>query len=142
MDEKDFEFLLYNSADEEVFVNALVKNETIWLTQKAMVELFGCSTDNISLHLKNIFADGELEENRTAEETSIVQTEGTRQVKRKQKFYNLDAITGQTGAEIIYTHADSEKDNMGLTIWKNAPDVRVLKSDVTVAKNYLDEKQI
>lgn len=59
MDEKNFEFLLYSSADEEVSVNALVKDETIWLTQKAMAELFGCSTDNISLHLKNIFADGE-----------------------------------------------------------------------------------
>lgn len=92
MDEKNFEFLLYSSVDEEVSVNALVKDETIWLTQKAMAELFGCSSDNISLHLKNIFADGELEENRTAEEISVVQTEGTRQVKRKQKFYNLDAI--------------------------------------------------
>lgn len=246
MDEKNFEFLMYSSADEEVSVNALVKGETIWLTQKAMAELFGCSTDNISLHLKNIFAEGELEENRTVEEISVVQTEGERQVKRKQKFYNLDAIisvgyrvnsrratqfriwatsilkeymtkgfvlnderlkqgktafgtdyfkellervrsiraserriwqqitdifaecsidydknspvtrdfyamvqnkfhyaiTGQTGAEIVYTHADSEKDNMGLTTWKNAPDGRILKSDVTVAKNYLDEKQI
>lgn len=73
---KNFEFLLYRSADEEVSVNALVKDETIWLTQKAMAELFGCSTDNISLHLKNIFADGELEENRTAEEILVVQTEG------------------------------------------------------------------
>lgn len=60
MDEKNFEFLMYSSADEEVSVNALVKDETIWLTQKAMAELFGCSTDNISLHLKNIFAEGEL----------------------------------------------------------------------------------
>ena len=52
------------------------------------------------------------------------------------------AITGQTGAEIVYSHADSKKDNMGLTTWKNAPDGRILKSDVVVAKNYLDEKQI
>lgn len=246
MNEKNFDFLLYSSADEEVSVNALVKDETIWLTQKAMAELFGCSTDNISLHLKNIFADGELEENRTAEEISVVQTEGTRQVKRKQKFYNLDAIisvgyrvnsrratqfriwatnilkeymtkgfvldderlkqgktafgtdyfkellervrsiraserriwqqitdifaecsidydknskvthdfyamvqnkfhyaiAGQTAAEIIYTKADKEKEHMGLTTWKNAPDGRILKSDVSIAKNYLDEKQI
>lgn len=243
---KNFEFLLYRSADEEVSVNALVKDETIWLTQKAMAELFGCSTDNISLHLKNIFADGELEENRTAEEISVVQTEGKRQVNRKQKFYNLDAIisvgyrvnsrratqfriwatkilkeymtkgfvldderlkqgktafgtdyfkellervrsiraserriwqqitdifaecsidydknskvthdfyamvqnkfhyaiSGQTAAEIIYTKANKEKEHMGLTTWKNAPDGRILKSDVSVAKNYLDEKQI
>lgn len=243
---KNFEFLLYHSADEEVSVNALVKDETIWLTQKAMAELFGCSTDNISLHLKNIFADGELEENRTAEEISVVQTEGKRQVNRKQKFYNLDAIisvgyrvnsrratqfriwatkilkeymtkgfaldderlkqgktafgadyfkellervrsirasqrriwqqitdifaecsidydrdskvthdfyamvqnkfhyaiSGQTAAEIIYTKADKEKEHMGLITWKNAPDGRILKSDVSVAKNYLDGKQI
>lgn len=246
MNEKNFEFLLYSSADEEVSVNALVKDETIWLTQKVMAELFGCSSDNISLHLKNIFAEGELEENRTAEEISVVQTEGTRQVKRKQKFYNLDAIisvgyrvnsrratqfriwatnilkeymtkgfvldderlkqgktafgtdyfkellervrsiraserriwqqitdifaecsidydknskvthdfyamvqnkfhyaiAGQTAAEIIYTKADKEKEHMGLTTWKNAPDGRILKSDVSIAKNYLDEKQI
>lgn len=58
MDEKNFEFLLNSSADEEVSVNALVKDETIWLTQKTMAELFGCSTDNISLHLKNIKDSG------------------------------------------------------------------------------------
>lgn len=246
MNEKNFDFLLYSSVNEEVSVNALVKDETIWLTQKAMAELFDCSTDNISLHLKNIFADRELEENRTAEEISVVQTEGTRQVKRKQKFYNLDAIisvgyrvnsrratqfriwatnilkeymtkgfvlddehlkqgktafgtdyfkellervrsiraserriwqqitdifaecsidydknskvthdfyamvqnkfhyaiAGQTAAEIIYTKADKGKEHMGLTTWKNAPNGRILKSDVSVAKNYLDEKQI
>ncbi|MCI8409208.1 MAG: virulence RhuM family protein [Lachnospiraceae bacterium] len=243
MDEKNFEFLLYSSADEEVSVNALVKDETIWLTQKAMAELFGCSTDNISLHLKNIFADGELEKNSVTEKISATATDGK---KYNTQFYNLDAIisvgyrvnsrratqfriwatsvlkeymtkgfvldderlkqgktafgtdyfkellervrsiraserriwqqitdifaecsidydknspitrdfyamvqnkfhyaiTGQTGAEIVYTHADSEKDNMGLTTWKNAPDGRILKSDVIVAKNYLDEKQI
>ena len=70
MDEKNFEFLLYNSVDEEVSVNALVRDETIWLTQKAMAELFGCSADNISLHLKNIFADGELEKNSVTEKIS------------------------------------------------------------------------
>ena len=243
MDEKNFEFLLYSSADEKVSVNALVKDETIWLTQKAMGQLFGCSTDNISLHLKNIFAEGELEKNSVTEKISATATDGK---KYNTQFYNLDAIisvgyrvnsrratqfriwatsvlkeymtkgfvldderlkqgktafgtdyfkellervrsiraserriwqqitdifaecsidydknspvtrdfyamvqnkfhyaiTGQTGAEIVYTHADSEKDNMGLTTWKNAPDGRILKSDVTVAKNYLDEKQI
>lgn len=244
--ENSFNFLIYKSVEEDVSVNALVKDETIWLTQKAMAELFDCTSDNISLHLKNIYSDGELNEISTTEEISVVQTEGTRQVKRKTKFYNLDAIisvgyrvnsrratnfriwatsvlkeymikgfamdderlkqgktlfgkdyfrellervrsiraserriwqqvtdifaecsidydknaqitkdfyamvqnkfhyaiTGQTGAEIIYTHADREKENMGLTTWKHAPDGRILKSDVTVAKNYLDEKQI
>ena len=90
----------------------------------------------------NVTEDNAVVSIKLEEEISVVQTEGTRQVKRKQKFYNLDAITGQTGAEIIDTYADSEKDNMGLTTWKNATDGRILKSDVIVAKNYLDEKQI
>lgn len=98
--EKNFNFLIYRSADENVSVNALIKDETIWLNQKAMAELFGCSTDNISSHLKNIFADGELDETLTTEEFSIVQNEGNRQVKRKNKFYNKEirqlerAVTG------------------------------------------------
>ncbi|MEG2234811.1 MAG: RhuM family protein, partial [Oscillospiraceae bacterium] len=68
------------------------KDETIWLTQKAMAELFDCTADNISLHLKGIFTDGELEENSTTEEISVVQKEGNRNVTRTLKFYNLDAI--------------------------------------------------
>jgi hypothetical protein len=243
---KELQFLMYNTPEENVSVNAVVKDETIWLTQKAMAELFGCTTDNISIHLKNIYADGELDESSTTEEFSVVQQEGSRKVKRKIKFYNLDAIisvgyrvnsrkathfriwatgvlkeymikgfamdderlkqgktafgtdyfrellervrsiraserriwqqitdifaecsidydkdaqvtrdfyamvqnkfhyaiTGQTAAEIIHSKSDRNKENMGLTTWKNAPDGRILKSDVTVAKNYLEEKQI
>jgi hypothetical protein len=243
---KELQFLMYNTPEENVSVNAVIKDETIWLTQKAMAELFDCTTDNISLHLKNIYADGELNESSTTEEFSIVQQEGSRKAKRKIKFYNLDAIisvgyrvnsrkathfriwatgvlkeymikgfamdderlkqgktafgkdyfrellervrsiraserriwqqitdifaecsidydkdaqvtrdfyamvqnkfhyaiTGQTAAEIIYSKSDRNKENMGLTTWKNAPDGRILKSDVTVAKNYLEEKQI
>ena len=244
--ENNFQFLMYHSAEEDISVNAFVKDETIWLTQRGMAKLFDCSTDNISLHLKNIYAEGELLKSTTAEESSVVQTEGARQVRRKAKLYNLDAIisvgyrvnsrratqfriwatgilkeymtkgfvldderlkqgkdafgrdyfrellervrsiraserriwqqvtdifaecsidydrnslvtkefyamvqnkfhyaiTGQTAAEIVYTKADHTKDHMGLTTWKNAPDGRVLKSDVTIAKNYLSEKQI
>ncbi|WP_300908608.1 virulence RhuM family protein [uncultured Desulfovibrio sp.] len=243
---ENFRFLMYRSAEQEISVNAVIRDETVWLTQKAMAELFGCTPDNISLHLKNIFADGELEEGATAEDFSVVQREGARQVKRKTKFYNLNAIisvgyrvnsrrathfriwatgilkeymtkgfaldderlkqgrtafgrdyfrellervrsiraserriwqqitdifaecsldydrdaplthefyamvqnrfhyaiTGQTAAEIIYTSADRHKEYMGLTTWKNAPDGRILKSDVVVAKNYLTEQQI
>ena len=241
-----FRFLMYHSAEQNISVNAVIRDETIWLTQKAMAELFDCTPDNISLHLKNIFADGELDENSTTEDFSVVQTEGARQVKRKTKFYNLDAIisvgyrvnsrratqfriwatnvlkeymikgfamdderlkqgrtafgkdyfrellervrsiraserriwqqitdifaecsldydrnspvtrqfyamvqnkfhyaiTGQTSAEIIYAGADRHKEHMGLTTWKNAPEGRILKSDVTIAKNYLTEQQI
>jgi len=89
---KKFHFLLFRSAAENVSVNALIKDETIWLTQKAMAQLFGCTTDNISLHLKNIFLEKELSEKSTTEEFSVVRKEGTRQVQRKTKFYNLDAI--------------------------------------------------
>lgn len=238
-----FDFLIYNSAEEEVSVNAVVHDETIWLTQKAMAELFGCSTDNIGLHLKNIFEAGELKRESVTEESSVTASDGKRY---KTRFYNLDAIisvgyrvnskratnfriwatkvlkeymtkgfaldderlkqgrdvfgkdyfrellerirsiraserriwqqitdifaecsidydkdsqitkdfyamvqnkfhyaiAGKTAAEIVYHGADHGKANMGLTTWKNAPNGRVLKSDVSVAKNYLDEKQI
>ena len=244
MPNKDrFDFLIYNSAEEEVSVNAVVHDETIWLTQKAMAELFGCSTDNIGLHLKNIFEAGELKRESVTEESSVTASDGKRY---KTRFYNLDAIisvgyrvnskratnfriwatkvlkeymtkgfaldderlkqgrdvfgkdyfrellerirsiraserriwqqitdifaecsidydkdsqitkdfyamvqnkfhyaiAGKTAAEIVYHGADHGKANMGLTTWKNAPNGRVLKSDVSVAKNYLDEKQI
>ena len=241
----NFKFLIYKSADENVSVNALIKDDTIWLNQKAMAELFGCSTDNISLHLKNIFVDGELDKNSVTEKISATATDGK---NYPTQFYNLDAIisvgyrvnsrratnyriwatsvlkeymlkgfaidderlkqgktafgkdkdyfrellervrsiraserriwqqitdifaecsidydkhsaithdfyamvqnkfhyaiTGQTAAEIIYSKADRNKENMGLTTWKNAPDGRILKSDVIIAKNYLSEKQI
>ena len=244
--DNEVQFLIYSTAQEDVKVDVVVKDETIWLTQKSMAELFGCSADNISLHLKNIYADGELSDKATTEDFSVVHQEGTRAVTRNVKFYNLDAIisvgyrvnsaratnfriwatkvlkeymrkgfvldddrlkqgqtifgkdyfrelldrvrsiraserriwqqitdifsecsidydkdspitkdfyatvqnkfhyaiTGRTAAEIIYDGADNSKEHMGLTTWKNSPDGRIRKSDVTVAKNYLDEKEI
>ena len=237
--------ILYQEDDRNINVNVYYKNETYWLTQKSMAELFETSSDNISLHLKNIFFEEELSEFSTTEEFSVVQKEGARNVKRMLKFYNLDAIiavgyrvnskkatkfrqwatktlreyiikgfalnddmlkngkpfgqdyfkellervrsiraserriwqqitdifaecsidydvhtdivdnfyamvqnkfhyaiTGQTAAEIIYNNADSTKEHMGVTTWKNAPSGRLLKSDVSIAKNYLNEKQI
>ncbi len=246
MMKNELKFLMYKTPENDVSVNAIIKDETIWLTQKSMAELFDCSADNISLHLKNIYKEGELKEVSTTEDFSVVQKEGSRMVKRNQRFYNLDAIisvgyrvssyratqfriwatsilkeymikgfvldderlkqgmtafgkdyfrellervrsiraserriwqqitdifaecsidydknspttrefyamvqnkfhyaiTGQTAAEIIHSKADSKKEKMGLTTWKNAPDGRILKSDVTIAKNYLEEKQI
>ena len=242
----ELQFVLYSIDQEDIKIKVAVKDETIWVTQRGMAELFGCTSDNISLHLKNIYADGELSEISTTEEFSVVQSEGSRQVTRSVRFYNLDAvisvgyrvnshratqfriwatsvlkefikkgfvldderlkqgetvfgkdyfrellervrsiraserriwqqitdifaecsidydknspvtqefyatvqnkfhyaITGQTAAEIVYSKADSSKEHMGLTTWKNSPDGRILKSDVTIAKNYLDEKQI
>lgn len=243
---KQMHYVLYHVDDSDVSVNAVIQNDSIWITQKAMAELFGCTSDNISSHLKNIYSEGELIKEATTEKISVVQKEGSRNVKRNIDFYNLDAIisvgyrvnsrqatkfriwatgvlkeymikgfvldderlkqgktvfgkdyfkellervrsiraserriwqqitdifaecsidydknsdvtkrfystvqnkfhyaiTGQTAAEIVYSSADREKENMGLTTWKNSLDGRILKSDVTVAKNYLDEKQI
>lgn len=90
--DKEFKFLMYSAENEDIKIDALVKDETIWLTQKAMAELFGCSSDNISQHLKRIYSEGELEEHATTEKFSVVQQEGNRQVKRDTNFYNLDAI--------------------------------------------------
>ena len=84
-----FRFLMYHSAEQNISVNAVIRDETIWLTQKAMAELFECSTDNISLHLKNIFKEKELNENSVIEETSITASDGK---NYKTKIYNLDAI--------------------------------------------------
>lgn len=237
--------VLYQNDESNVCVNVYYSNETFWLTQKAMAELFGCSSDNISLHLKKIYAEGELDEKATTEFFSVVQKEGTREVSRNVKFYNLDAViavgyrvnshqatafriwatktlkeyitkgfvlnddmlkngkpfgkdyfdellerireiraserrayqkiadvfeqcsydydkksettkafysfvqnklhfavTGKTAAELIYERADSNQPTMGLTTWSAAPDGKILKRDVTIAKNYLNEKEL
>ena len=86
------EILLYGDDNGKEFINVVFKDETFWLTQKGMAELFDCSTDNISLHLKNIYVDGELEQPATTEKISVVRTEGTREVSRTIEHYNLDAI--------------------------------------------------
>lgn len=243
---KELQFILYNLPDGEGSVQAYIENETIWLTQKAMSQLFDVSVSAINQHLKSIYDSNELSPDATIKKILIVQQEGARQVKREQTFYNLDviisvgyrvnsqkatkfrqwatkilnefirkgfvldddrlkqgsavfgkdyfrellervrsiraserriwqqitdiyaecsidydsnspttkefyamvqnrfhyAINGQTAAEIIYHSADHTKPDMGLTTWKYAPDGRVLKSDVSVAKNYLSEQQI
>ena len=246
MMDKELQFLIYSTPEENVLVDVVVKDENIWVTQKAMAELFGVKVPAISKHLKNIFEEGELQQESTISKMETVQNEGTRNIKRLVDFYNLDAIisvgyrvnshkatkfriwatqilkeymqkgfamdderlkqgktffgkdyfrellervrsiraserriwqqitdifaecsldydekspithqfyatvqnkfhyaiTKQTAAEIVYNNADHTKENMGLTTWKNAPDGRILKSDVTIAKNYLSEKEI
>ena len=243
---KELSFLMYTSKEENISVNVVVKDETIWLTQKAMAELFGVGIPAISKHLKNIFDEGELDRFSTVSILEIVQKEGNRNIKRDTEFFNLDAIisvgyrvnsqkatkfriwatgvlkeymikgftldderlkqgktlfgqdyfrellervrsiraserriwqqitdifaecsidynkddqitkdfyamvqnkfhyaiSGKTAAEIVYESADSKKENMGLMTWKNSPKGRILKSDVSIAKNYLDEKSI
>lgn len=86
------EFLIFMLEGKEDGIQVMYKDETIWCTQKAMAQLFDCSTDNIGLHLKNIYESGELMQDATTEYFSAVQVEGGRQVNRKLKFYNLDAI--------------------------------------------------
>lgn len=242
---QEHEVVLYQIEGTNICVNVMFKEETFWMTQKAMANLFDCTTDNISLHLKNIYKEKELEEEATTELFSIVQNEGQRNVTRKVKCYNLDAIiavgyrvnskkatrfrqwatitlkeyitkgfvlnddmlkngkpfgkdyfeellerirkiraserrayqkitdvfeqcsydydknseitknfyafvqnklhfavTGKTVAELIYERADSEKPAMGLTTWKEAPNGKVLKRDIGIAKNYLNEKEL
>lgn len=84
--------ILYNTEDGKASVKLYAENNTVWLTQAQMAELFNCSTDNVSLHLKNIYKDGELKREATTEQSSVVHTEGSRQVTRVITFYNLDAI--------------------------------------------------
>ena len=239
------EFLIFMLEGKEDGIQVMYHDETIWCTQKAMSTLLDCSTDNIGLHLKNIFTSGELRKDSTTEFFSVVQNEGQRNVKRKVKCYNLDAIiavgyrvnskkatrfrqwatktlkeyitkgfvlnddmlkngrpfgkdyfdellerireiraserrayqkitdvfeqcsydydknseitkafyafiqnklhfavTGKTAAELIYERADSEKPAMGLTTWKDSPDGKILKRDIVIAKNYLNEKEL
>lgn len=88
----EFHFLIYQSVDEDISVNAVIRDETIWLTQKSMAELFDVDVPAISKHLSNIYEDGELLKDLTISKMEIVQQEGNRQVKREQNFYNLDAI--------------------------------------------------
>jgi hypothetical protein len=246
MENKETKFIIYSQPSGNVRIDVFLQDETVWLTQKTMSELFDTTTQNITTHLKNIFGSGELEENSTCKEILQVQQEGNRQVSRNQKFYNLDAIisvgyrvnstkatqfriwatqtlkeyiikgfvldderlkqgqtvfgkdyfkellrrvrsiraserriyqqvsdifaecsidydknsevtksfyamvqnkfhfaiTGSTAAEIVHKNADKTQNNMGLTTWKNAPEGRIIKSDVIVAKNYLQEKEI
>ena len=243
----EIQYLLYSMPDADGKVQVVIKDETLWCTQKAMAQLFGVGVPAISKHLKNIFTEGELNPDTTISKMETVVNRGIRgEVQELIDFYSLDAIiavgyrvsslkatrfrqwatkilneyikkgfamdderlkqgtalfgkdyfrellervrsiraserriwqqitdiyaecstdydknsptthdfyamiqnrfhyaiTGQTAAEIIYSKADHTKDNMGLTTWKNAPDGRVLKSDVSIAKNYLQEKEI
>lgn len=239
----EIQFALYNMPDDSGNVQVVIKDETIWCTQKAMAQLFAVGVPAISKHLKNIFEEGELvadsvisKMETTAADNKIYETsfysldaiiavgyrvnslkatrfrqwatkilneyirkgfamdderlkqgtavfgkdyfrellERVRSIRASERriwqqitdiyaecstdydrnspttrdFYAMIqnrfhyAITGQTAAEIVYSNADHTKANMGLATWKNAPDGRILKSDVSIAKNYLQEKEI
>lgn len=238
------EFLIFQIEGKEDGVQVVYHNESVWCTQKVMAQLFDCTADNIGLHLKNIYETGELAQEATTENFSVVQNEGERKVNRKLKFYNLDAIIsvgyrvnstratqfrqwctfilrqfairgyvidkkrmengsfigedyfehllaeireirlserrfyqkltdiyatsidynrdapttrlffkkvqnkmhyavhGHTAAELIIYRANAEKEHMGLTTWENAPNGKIVKPDVSIAKNYLKESEL
>jgi hypothetical protein len=240
----DNQITVYQTTDGKVNIEVLYADENIWLSQKRMAELFDCSPDNISLHLKNIYKEKELEEPATTEDFSVVQKEGSREVSRKVTCYSLEAIiavgyrvnsergtqfrqwaitilkeyihkgfaldsdrfkygsrfstryfddlleeirdirsserilyqkitdiyatamdyspvaeatkqffatvqnklhfaiTGKTAAEIISERADSKKPNMGLTSWRKSPQGKIYPSDIAIAKNYLNKKEL
>lgn len=106
---KELSFLMYTSKEENISVNVVVKDETIWLTQKAMAELFGVGIPAISKHLKNIFDEGELDRFSTVSILEIVQKEGNRNIKRDTEFFNLDAIIS-VGYRVNSQKAESEYD--------------------------------
>lgn len=235
------EFLIFMLEGKEDGIQVMYKNETIWATQKAMAQLFDCSTDNISLHLKNIFASGELVKDSVTEKNSATAADGK---NYQTMFYNLDAIISvgyrvnsvratqfrqwctyvlrqfairgyvidqkrmengsfigedyfehllaeireirlserrfyqkltdiyataidynkdapttrlffkkvqnkmhyaiheHTAAELIVERANADKEHMGLTTWENAPNGKIVKTDVSVAKNYLRENEL
>lgn len=245
MSEQTDNIVFYQTENADVVVNVVYKDETFWLSQKAMAALFDVNTQAITKHLSNIYEEQELVKDSTCSILEQVQKEGKRNVKRSVEFYNLDAIiavgyrvnskkatkfrqwatktlreyitkgfvlnerllkngkqfgqdyfdellekireiraserrayqkitdifeqcscdydkdsettknfyafvqnklhfavSGNTAAEIVYNRADSQKEHMGLTSWKNSPNGKIYKSDVTIAKNYLNEKEI
>ena len=152
------EFLIFTRQSGEGGIEVRYEDETIWLTQKLMAELFSTAKSTISEHLGNIYASGELTKNSTVRKFRTVQREGNRDVERDLD-YNRDAPTtreffarvqnklhyaihGHTAAELIQQRADGKKKNMGLTSWENSPDGKILKSDVSVAKNYLSKEEL
>lgn len=132
--EKENKIIIYKTKDGETEIDVSIQNETLWLTQKSMAELFACSTDNISLHLKNIFKEQELDKNSTTEDFSVVQKEGERQVKRTQTFYNLDAIIS-VGYRVNSTKATQFR------IWATKTLKKYLTQGYVVNKNLLQQQK-
>ena len=153
------EFLIFQIEGKEQGVEVYYKNKTVWCTQKAMGMLFDCTSDNISVHLQNIYDTAELKKEATTEKISVVRREGNRDVNRDapttRLFFKMMqnktmvstnrlhyAVHGRTAAELIVERADAEQEHMGLTTWENAPDGKIVKTDVSIAKNYLKEMEL
>lgn len=136
-------FIIYKNEDGDVVVDVVLKDETIWITQKGMAELFDCSSDNVSLHLKNIYNDEELTKEATTEKFQVVRKEGNRNVKRNLEFYNLDAIIAvgyrvnskkATQFRIWATHILKDYMIKGFAI-----DKEKMKNGPKFGKDYFDE---
>ena len=137
------EYLTYVASigDQQGSIEMRYEDENIWLTQKMMATLYDVGLPTINEHIKKIYADSELEESATIRNFRIVQTEGSRQVTRDTKHYNLQMIIA-VGFKVNNERADADKPHMGLTTWAAAPEGKIVKSDVGVAKNYLSEKEM
>lgn len=145
---KSGEILLYENGGDKEVITVIFRDETFWLTQKAMAELFDVNVPAVSKHLQNIYQEEELTREATVSKMEIVQNEGGRSIRRTMDFYNLDAIiavgyrVNSKKATRFRQRATLDSPTMGLTTWKGAPDGKILKSDTLVAKNYLNEKEI
>ena len=137
------EYLTYVASvgDQQDSIEMRYEDENIWLTQKMMATLYGVDVRTINEHIKKIYSDSELEEDATIRNFRIVQTEGSRQVTRDTKHYNLQMIIA-VGFKVNNERADADKPHMGLTTWAAAPEGKIAKSDVSIAKNYLSEKEM
>ena len=137
------EYLTYVASvgDQQDSFEMRYEDENIWLTQKMMATLYDVDVRTINEHIKKIYFDSELEEDSTIRNFRIVQTEGSRQVTRNTKHYNLQMIIA-VGFKVNNERADADKPHMGLTTWASAPDGKIVKSDVSIAKNYLREKEM
>ncbi len=131
---KENQIVIYKTKNGETEIDVKMQNETLWLTQKSMAELFGCSADNVGLHLKNIFKEQELNKDLTTENFSVVQKEGTRQVKRTQTFYNLDAIIS-VGYRVNSTKATQFR------IWATKILKKYLVESYAINKNLLEKQK-
>ena len=135
------EFLIFTSQAGEQSIEARYEDETIWLTQQMMTELFQTTVPNISMHIRNIYDEGELAPMTTVKKSLTVRQEGHRQVKRELEYYSLDMVIS-VGYRVNSRRVNADKPNMGLTSWENAPSGKILKSDVSVAKNYLSKEEL
>lgn len=132
------DFLVFTRDAGDDGIEVRVQNNDVWLTQRAIAQLFNVDRSVVSKHLSNIFKDGELDENSVCAKFAQTADDGK---EYKYKFYSLAAIIA-VGYRTNSERADHNKEHMGLTSWKNAPDGKIVKTDVTIAKNYLAKEEI